>query len=64
MFADQVTFCWLRQMGTRQPVQDGKVVVEYNGSEYGITDDLIRQWVEEKDIVLAFLEEPEVAAAA
>ena len=51
-------------MGTRQPVQDGKVVVEYNGSEYGITDDLIRQWVEEKDIVLAFWEELDVTYAA
>ena len=54
----------MRQMGTRQPVQDGKVVVEYNGSEYGITDDLIRQWVEEKDIVLAFWEELDVTYAA
>jgi len=39
-------------------------VVEYDGIEHGITDDLIRQGVEEKDIVLAFLEEPEMAAAA
>ena len=42
-------------------LQDGKVVVEYDGIEHGITDDLIRQGVEEKDIVLAFLEEPEMA---
>ena len=45
-------------------LQDGKVVVEYDGIEHGITDDLIRHGVEEKDIVLACLEESEVAAAA
>jgi hypothetical protein len=45
-------------------LQDGKVVVEYDGIEHGITDDLIRQGVDEKDIVLAFLDEPDVAAAA
>jgi hypothetical protein len=45
-------------------LQDGKVVVEYDGIEQGITDDLISQGVEEKDIVLAFLEEPDVAATA
>ncbi len=38
-------------------------MVEYDGIEHGITDDLIRQGVEEKDIVLAFLEQSEVAAA-
>ena len=43
-------------------LQDGKVVLEYDGIEHGITDDLIRQGVEEKDIVLALLEEPEIAA--
>ena len=44
--------------------QDGKVVVEYDGIEHGITDDLIRQGVDEKDIILAFLDEPDIAVAA
>ncbi len=45
-------------------LQDGKIIVEYDGIEHGITGDLIDQGVDEKDIVLAFLDEPEMAAAA
>ena len=44
--------------------QNGKVHIEYDGIEHGITDDLIKQGVEEQDIILAFLSEPEIAAAA
>ena len=45
-------------------LQDGKVIVEYDGIEHGITDDLINQGVAEQDIVLAFLGMPNVAVAA
>jgi hypothetical protein len=45
-------------------LQAGKVVVEYDGIERGITDDLINQGVAEQDIVLAFLDAPDVAEAA
>ena len=43
---------------------DGKVVIEYDGIERGISDDLIAAGVAESDIVLAFLEKPSVAEAA
>lgn len=45
-------------------LREGKVVVEYDGIERGITDDLIAQGVAEQDIVLAFLDAPTVAEAA
>lgn len=45
-------------------LQAGKVVVEYDGIERGITEDLIANGVAEQDIVLAFLDAPDVAEAA
>ncbi len=45
-------------------LQNGKVVVEYDGIERGITDDLINEGVAEQDIVLAFLDTPNMAEAA
>lgn len=45
-------------------IQDGKIVIEYDGIEQGISDDFIRAGVDEGDIVLAFLEDPQIAQAA
>lgn len=45
-------------------LQDGKVIVEYDGIEHGITDDLLQYGVAEQDIVLAFIEQPSMAEAA
>lgn len=45
-------------------LEDNKVVVEYDGIEHGISDDLLEQGVSEADIVLAFIQDPNVAAAA
>ena len=45
-------------------LQDGKVLIEYDGIEHGISADLVAQGVSEPDIVLAFLDEPSVANAA
>jgi hypothetical protein len=45
-------------------LQNGKVMVEYDGIERGITDDLINEGVAEQDIVLAFLDTPDMAEAA
>ena len=41
-----------------------KVVIEYDGIEHGISEDLIAQGVDEQDIVLAFLDGQRVAVAA
>ncbi len=45
-------------------IQNGKIVIEYDGIEQGISDDFIQAGVSEEAIVLAFLEEPDVAEAA
>ncbi|BBC27081.1 XisI protein [Pseudanabaena sp. ABRG5-3] len=36
-------------------IKDGKVLIEYDGIEGGITQDLIERGISENDIVLAFL---------
>ncbi|MEA5489944.1 MULTISPECIES: XisI protein [Pseudanabaena] len=36
-------------------IKDGKVLIEYDGIEGGITQDLIQRVIPEQDIVLAFL---------
>jgi len=36
-------------------IKDGKVLIEYDGIEGGITQDLIQRGIPEQDIVLAFL---------
>ncbi|GET37525.1 XisI protein [Microseira wollei] len=36
-------------------LQDGKVYIEYDGMEHGITQDLIEKGISPDDIVLAFL---------
>lgn len=36
-------------------IKDGKVLIEYDGIEGGITKDLIQMGIPERDIVLAFL---------
>jgi hypothetical protein len=41
-------------------IKDGKVLVEYDGIEGGITQDLIERGISENDIVLAFLPKLEV----
>lgn len=38
-------------------IENGKVIIEYDGMESGITRDLISKGVPDRDIVLAFLEE-------
>ncbi len=35
--------------------QDGKVHIEYDGIEHGITDDLVRGGIPEDQIVLAYM---------
>ena len=45
-------------------LQDGKVIVEYDGIEHGITDDLLQYGVAEQDIMLAFIEQPSMVEAA
>lgn len=45
-------------------LQNGKVYVEYDGIEHGITKDLIAMGITPPDIVLAFLSESELAASA
>jgi len=45
-------------------LQAGKVVIEYDGIEHGVSTDLVAQGVMAQDIVLAFLEESSVANAA
>ena len=39
-------------------IEAGKVVVEYDGIEQGITDELIAMGVAEEDVVLAWLQQP------
>ena len=39
-------------------IEAGKVVVEYDGMERGITDELIARGVAEEDVVLAWLSQP------
>ena len=41
-------------------IQEDKVVVEYDGLEHGITDDLIRRGISHEQIVLAYLAEATV----
>ncbi|WP_055075776.1 XisI protein [Pseudanabaena sp. 'Roaring Creek'] len=41
-------------------IKDGKVLIEYDGIEGGITQDLIQRGIPERDVVLAFLPEFEV----
>ncbi|AUT03578.1 XisI protein [Nostoc sp. CENA543] len=43
-------------------IQDGKVWIEYDGIETGITQDLINQGIPEGDIVLAFLQQQAVTS--
>lgn len=43
-------------------LHDGKVWVEYDGMEPGITQDLIERGIPEEPIVLAFLPEQQIAA--
>ncbi len=38
-------------------IKDNKVLIEYDGIESGITQDLIQRGIPERDIVLAFLPE-------
>jgi hypothetical protein len=45
-------------------LENNQVVIEYDGIEQGISDDLVAAGVAESDIILAFLHAPEVAAAA
>lgn len=45
-------------------IENGKVVIEYDGIEQGISDELTEAGVAEADIILAFLEEVDVAEAA
>ena len=45
-------------------MENEKVIIEYDGIEHGISEDLIAQGVDEQDIVLAFLDVPSVAVAA
>lgn len=45
-------------------LQDGKVWVEYDGMEPGITQDLIEGGIPEERIILAFLPENQVAVTA
>lgn len=44
-------------------LQDGKVYIEYDGMEHGITQDLIEKGISLDDIVLAFLERSQVAVS-
>ncbi|MEH2296653.1 XisI protein [Nostoc sp.] len=44
-------------------LQNGKVYIEYDGIEHGITQDLIAMGISPPDIVLAFLPESELAAS-
>ena len=45
-------------------LEQGKVIIEYDGIEHGIGDDLIAQGIEEQDIIYAFLDNALVASAA
>ncbi len=41
-------------------LQNGKIYIEYDGMEYGITHDLIAKGIPEENIVLAFLPESQL----
>jgi len=41
-------------------IEAGKVVVEYDGMEQGITDELVARGVAEEDVVLTWLSQPPV----
>ena len=43
-------------------IENGKVIIEYDGMECGITQDLINKGIPEHDIILAFLEESQPLA--
>ncbi|GAB4295212.1 MAG: hypothetical protein Fur0025_32240 [Oscillatoriaceae cyanobacterium] len=45
-------------------IQDGKVYLEYDGMEMGITQDLIAQGIPENHIVLAFIPESQPSSLA
>lgn len=42
-------------------IKDSKVLIEYDGIERGITQDLIEKGIPERDIVLAFLPKAQAA---
>ena len=53
-------FGWERERRVRGnliyvSIKDGKVLVEYDGIEGGITQDLVQRGIPKQDIVLAFL---------
>ena len=55
-------FGWDRERGVRGnliyvSIKGSKVLIEYDGIENGITQDLIQKGIPERDIVLAFLPE-------
>lgn len=43
-------------------IENGKVIIEYDGMESGITQDLVNKGIPEHDIVLAFVEESQAFA--
>ena len=45
-------------------LQDGKVYIEYDGMEYGISQDLIEKGIPESCIILAFLSESSATFSA
>jgi len=42
-------------------IKNGKVIIEYDGMECGITQDLVNKGISEQDIVLAFLSDSQSA---
>jgi hypothetical protein len=44
-------------------IEDGKVSIEYDGMEGGISQDLIEQGIPEGDIILAFITPPQPVMA-
>ncbi len=44
-------------------LQEGKVYIEYDGMEHGITQDLIEKGISQDDIVLAFLAQSQLAVS-
>ncbi|MFB2880273.1 MULTISPECIES: XisI protein [Floridanema] len=42
-------------------LQDGKIYIEYDGMEHGITHDLIAQGISKDNIVLAFLPDSQLS---
>ncbi|MFQ4144576.1 XisI protein [Chlorogloeopsis sp. ULAP02] len=45
-------------------IENGKVIIEYDGMEYGITQDLVKKGIPESDIVLAFLSDSQPVSIA